>query len=103
MGKAHRRKHREERLFRVEGAPRLGKEPTLDKQGNELCIQCGHGTVAVLRDKNTGQTLMRTSPFRVVDTPHGRRVIHDACLWHIQHGEKGDLTDPCEKMRTGGG
>lgn len=101
MGKAAKiRRQRKERRFYVESAPFLKPEPTTDAAGQELCIQCGCGSVAQLYDNKTRRTFYRTSPFRIVQTPHGKRPIHDACLWHIQKGLEGSLVKPNAEMQV---
>lgn len=92
MGKASRNKGREgKRRFYLAEAPFLKPEPHLDERNHELCIQCGYGAVAKMRDPKTGRDFFRTSPFRIVDTPHGKRVIHDRCIYMVRKGKETDF------------
>jgi len=94
MGKASRRKRggNRGRRFSVTEAPYLGPEPPTTENGTELCIQCKEGAVARVKDELSNKTVYRTSPFRVVNTPHGKRVIHDFCLSQKQKGLNGTVS-----------
>jgi len=61
----------------------LQKEIQVDLQNNELCVECNQGVTWKVGETIGGKTRMHTSPFRVVVTPHGKRRIHDYCLFKL--------------------
>jgi len=63
------------------------KDPRTDERGMELCVACDKGSQWDVGN-SLGRRRMQTSPFRIVATPHGKRVIHDYCLWQLQQEGK---------------
>lgn len=80
MGRTKLHRPKKTRPF-ISRAKLLSEHPRLVPGSKaEACIECGHGAVWRHKRDLRGGTVMRTSPFISVETPHGRRVIHSYCM-----------------------